>query len=242
MNKLFPAILSLLLIIIFSAVAFGSENESIRVLQNKAYPLNMKLELSVGGGISIADRYSQSIPAGGEIMFHPFDFLALGGFFLYTKSSETSLSKELRKQSLSADEPERTRTKWITGGEVVIYPVYGKFSLFSEIAFNYHIYLGGGGGVGNIVVTNYANDAEKSYGTKPVYTFAGGVQTHLARLGEKKNKYIDLKIEGRYFGYTVDADKEWLDAEIAKGRPADAISNSAQHRLVLTMAYLSFLF
>ncbi len=242
MNKLYPAILSLLLIVILSATAFAGENESIRALQNKAYPLNMKLELSLGGGISIADRYSQSIPAGGEIIFHPFDFLSLGGFFLYTKSSETSLSKELRKQSLSADEPERTRTKWITGGEILIYPIYGKFSLFSEIAFNYHIYIGGGGGVGNIVVTNYSNDTEKSYGTKPVYTIAGGVQTHLFRFGEKKNKYLDFKVEGRYFGYTVDADKEWLDAEIAKGRPSDAISNSAQHRLVLTMAYLSFLF
>ncbi len=242
MKKFIPAILSLVVIMMFSANAFTGENESISVLQKKAYPLNMKLELSIGGGISVADRYSQSIPAGGELFFHPFDFISLGGFFFYTLSSETSLSKELRKQSLSADEPERTRTKWLTGGEILIYPIYGKFSLFSEIAFNYHIYFGGGGGVANIIVTNYANDAEKGYGTKPVYTFAGGVQTHLARLGEKKNKYIDLKIEGRYFGYTVDADKEWFNAEIEKGRPADSISNSAQHRLVLTMAYLSFLF
>lgn len=242
MKRLYSAILVFLLILMVSTIAFGGENESIRVLQKKAYPLNMKLEIGAGGGISVADRYTQAIPFGGELLFHPFDFLSLGGFFLYTKSSETSLSKELRKQSLSADEPERTRTKWLAGGEIMLYPIYGKFSLFSEVAFNYHIYLGGGGGVANIIVSNYTNDTEKSYGTKPVYTIAGGVQTHLFRFGEKKNKYIDLKIEGRYFGYTVDADKEWLDAEVAKGRPADAISNSAQHRLVLTMAYLSLLF
>ncbi len=242
MYRLYIAIISTVILVIFSLTAFASENERIRVLQNKAYPLDMKFELSLGGGMSIADRYSQAIPAGGEVIFHPFDSLSLGGFFLYTKSSETSLSKELRNQSLSADEPERTRTKWLTGGEIIIYPIYGKFSLFSQIAFNYHIYLGGGGGVGSIVVTNYSNNKEKSYGTKPVYTFAGGVQTHLVRFGEKKNKYIDFKIEGRYFGYTVDADKEWFDAEITKGRQADSISNSAQHRLVLSMAYLSFLF
>ncbi|MGC8928091.1 MAG: hypothetical protein ACP5QK_09220 [Myxococcota bacterium] len=242
MKRFYSAVLILLIIMMISTIASGSENESIRVLQKKAYPMAMKLELSAGGGISIADRYTQAIPAGGELIFHPFDFLSLGGFFLYTKSSETSLSKELRKQSLSADEPERTRTKWLTGGEIILYPIYGKFSLFSEISFNYHIYLSGGGGVANIIVDNYTNNSEKSYGTKPVYTFAGGVQTHLFRFGEKKNRYVDFKIEGRYFGYSVDADKEWLDAEVAKGRPVDAISNSAQHRLVLTMAYLSLLF
>lgn len=230
-------------VVIFSSANISAgENEAIRVLQKKAYPLNMKFELSVGGGISVADRYTQAIPAGGEIFFHPWDFISLGGFFLYTKGSETNLSRELKKQSLSADEPERTRTKWLAGGEIVLYPIYGKFSLFSEIAFNYHVYLAGGGGVASIAVEDYTANKEKSYGTKPVYTFAGGVQTHLFRFGENKNKYVDLKIEGRYFGYTVDADKTWFDAEIAKGRPSDTISNSAQHRLVLSMVYLSILF
>lgn len=242
MKKSLSSFILIILIMMVSVITYGSGNESIRVLQNKVYPLNMKLELSLGGGISIADRYSQAIPAGGELLFHPVDFLSLGGFFLYTKSSETNLSKELKRQSLSADEPERTRTKWLTGGEVVIYPIYGKFSLFSLVAFNYHFYLSGGGGVGNIIVTNYANNAEKSYGTKPVYTMSGGLQTHLARFGENKNRYIDLKLEGRYFGYSVDADKEWLDQEIAKGRSSDTISNSAQHRLLLFMGYLSILF
>lgn len=228
--------------VLLSTSVSAKENERIQVLQKKAYPLNMKFELSLGGGISVADRYTNAIPAGGEIYFHPWDFMAIGGLFLYTKSAETNLSKELKKQSLSADEPERTRTKWIAGGEIVIYPIYGKFSLLSEIAFNYHIYLSGGGGVGSITVDDYATNKEKSYGTKPVYTFAGGVQTHLFRFGENKNRYVDYKIEGRYFGYTVDADKTWLDAEIAKGRSSDAISNSSQHRLVLYMAYISILF
>lgn len=241
--KRFYLIAILGIVVIFSSTNISAgENEAIRVLQKKAYPLNMKLELSAGGGISIADRYTQSIPAGGEVFFHPWDFISLGGFFLYTKSSETKLSEELKKQSLSADEPERTRTKWLAGGEIVLYPIYGKFSLFSEIAFNYHVYLAGGGGVGSIAVDSYTTNKEKSYGTKPVYTFAGGVQTHLFRFGENKNKYVDLKIEGRYFGYTVDADKEWLEAEVAKGRPSETISNSSQHRLVLSMAYLSILF
>jgi len=243
MKRFYLAGLLIVLMMFLSLSLYGSENESIRALQKKAYPLDMKFELSLGGGMSIADRYTQSIPAGGEILFHPFDFLSIGGFFLYTKSSETNLSKELKKQSLSADEPERTRTKWLGGGEIVLYPIYGKFSLFSEIAFNYHIYLSGGGGVANIIVDDYTqNNAEKSYGTKPVYTFAGGVQTHLLRFGANKNKYIDLKIEGRYFGYTVDANKDWLNSEIDKGRTADSISNSSQHRLVLSMAYLSILF
>jgi outer membrane beta-barrel protein len=242
MKRFSIVILMISLMMLISTSLFGGDNERISVLQKKAYPLNMKFELGIGGGMSVADRYTQAIPAGGELIFHPFDFLSIGGLFLYTKSSETNLSKELKKQSVSADEPERTRTKWLGAGEIILYPIYGKFSLFSEIAFNYHIYLSGGGGVANIVVDNYTTNAEKSYGTKPVYTFAGGVQTHLFRFGANKDKYVDLKIEGRYFGYSVDADPDWLGAEVQKGRSIDTISNSSQHRLVLSMAYLSILF
>ncbi|MCX7944686.1 MAG: hypothetical protein N2746_09290 [Deltaproteobacteria bacterium] len=240
MNRFCFTFLCLLITVGGIGYIYGSENESIKVLQKKAFPLDMKLEVGFGGGISVADRYSQSlVPAAGKLIFHPFDFLGLGGFFLYTMSSETNLSKELRKMGMAAHEPERTRTKWLTGGELVVYPIYGKLSLFSEAAFNYHIYLSGGGGVGNIVATNYQNDTERSYGTKPVYTLAGGMQLHLFKFGEKKNKYVDLKFECRYFGYTVKADESWFEGEKNKPEPP---SNSAQHRLVLSMAYLSFLF
>lgn len=239
MNRFNVIVVGLVMIIMVSSSLMAGENESIRVLQNKVYPLNMKFQLSGGGGMSVADRYSQAIPFGGEVMFHPLDFLSIGGFFLYTKSSETSLLKKLNEKNQSPPEPERTRTKWLTGGELAIYPIYGKFSILSEIAFNYHIYLSGGGGVGNIVVTDL-DRTEKSYGTQPVYTISGGAQIHLLRFGEQKNKYLDLKVEGRYFGYTVKS-KQDVSNQPSNSSEAD-ISNSAQHRLVLSMLYLSFLF
>jgi|GEM_PF-1961417 len=253
MKRFSLTILMISLMMLISTSLFGGDNERINVLQKKAYPLNMKFELGIGGGMSVADRYTKAIPAGGELIFHPFDFLSIGGLFLYTWSSETSILEDLSKLNHTVFEPERTRTKWLAAGEVILYPIYGKLSLFSEIAFNYHIYLSGGGGVADIVVTNYANgNKDKSYGTQPVYTFAGGVQTHLLRFGANKDKYIDLKIECRYFGYTVDTDKSLLDtSECDKMSGSEKeqcykkiqeMPNSAQHRLVLSMAYLSILF
>jgi hypothetical protein len=58
MKRFSLTILMISLMMLISTSLFGGDNERISVLQKKAYPLNMKFELGIGGGMSVADRYT----------------------------------------------------------------------------------------------------------------------------------------------------------------------------------------
>lgn len=144
------------------------------LIQNKLYPMGMKLELAPLYTFSVNDKYTHHTGFSAALAFHFSDFLGLeisGGYFLNgfgeldgvggwpssLKSGWTNLTQAVNTYTHSRDAPDEFRNKPLElpdlffqsaygCASVVFSPFYSKWSIVSELGGSIYIYgLAGGG-------------------------------------------------------------------------------------------------
>jgi outer membrane beta-barrel protein len=198
MKKIVIATAVVMALLSLSFPAFAEENERIHVLQKKLYTLDGKHDITPFFATSINDKYTSHIGGGLSYSYHLFESLALQVDGMYVNGDETSLTKELKELfQKNPIEPQRMQFKYYAGGDVLWYPIYGKFSLVSELALHYNFYFIGGAGV---VGTRVFDPAQGKTVDRDSALFAGnvgaGMQLFIIR-------WLCLKLEFRDIIYTA---------------------------------------
>lgn len=198
MKKIIIATTVVMALLSLSLPVHAEENERIAVLQKKLYTLDGKHDITPFFATSVNDKYTSHLGGGLSYSYHLFESLALQVEGLYVAGSETSLTKELKELfQKNPIEPQRMQMKYFAGGDLVWYPIYGKFSLISEVALHYNFYfIGGAGIVGTRVFDPSLNKERDVDSALFAGNIGGGMQLFII-------KWLSLKLEFRDIIYTA---------------------------------------
>lgn len=154
----------------------------------------LRLQVQLQAAVTLTDEFSQAMFFGGQLMFHPTDWLGFGiwgGFAPF--SLDTSLTDQVTELGQQNDSnvlslPDRTnfpnqigQLKWIAAPQVTFIPLRGKLGIFESLFIDSDFYLFAGAAFVGL----------EERGATSVITLAscgaGGV-TELTSLGAKKEQ------------------------------------------------------
>ena len=151
-------------------------------VQIKSYPLDGKHELTPLFQTSVNDKFTSTTAFGLQYLWHFGEYLGFGADFVYALSSETNLIEVMRKrltvkqlygQPSAPVEPYRRLPMWMTGATVHVNPLYGKWSLASELNLRWDLFIAVGGGVISTAL-GAPIDAEEATGTEDAKVLPAG--------------------------------------------------------------------
>ena len=130
------------------------------VVAARLYPVDQRVHLGASYEMSVIDKYVEHQGVGVNIGYHLDELLQLrfhGGYFmgsarqLLRVAEDKGGSNNECKPAGDAEQyrnclPDTNTMSWIVGGELIVEPFYGKVNFVSEMALNFDIYLGVGGG------------------------------------------------------------------------------------------------
>ncbi len=159
----------------------------IKVVQNKLYKKEMKgLLLPYFGGMPFGDYY-KSMVIGLKADFFITEYMGLQLNFAYDVYAKPSEFMASALKNLSGDPKgvPAAKMEFLTNLDFVFIPLYGKFSLLSEVIAHYDlgIYLGGGVSRYKSVSSSdisYINDKYTSYGENLDPALAGDPWTKIS--------------------------------------------------------------
>jgi hypothetical protein len=122
----------------------------------------MRFQVQLHSSITLQDEYSRPIMLGGQLMFHPTDWLGIGVWGNYSLVQiDTALTDEIADKGQTnevnvlslpraEDFPEQIgHIKWMAAPEIAFIPLRGKLGLFEKLFVDTDLYvLGGVGFVG----------------------------------------------------------------------------------------------
>jgi len=118
----------------------------------------MRLQIQAHAATTLTDEYSQALFAGGQLIFHPLDWLGIGVWGGYAVTNfDTALTDEITTKAESADGgptlslpvaanfPDQVgRLKWMVAPQVSFIPLRGKLGVFESLFIDTDLYLFGG--------------------------------------------------------------------------------------------------
>jgi len=117
----------------------------------------MRFQIQLQTSMTLQDEYSRAILVGGQLMFHPTDWLGIGawgGFAVanldtaltgeVTKKGQTNEVNVLSLPDASAFPDQIGRIKWVGAPEVQFIPLRGKLGLFEKLFVDTDLYVLGG--------------------------------------------------------------------------------------------------
>jgi hypothetical protein len=122
----------------------------------------MRFQIQLHSSITLQDEYSRPIMLGGQLMFHPADWLGIGAWGNFSiVQVDTALTDEISAKGqtnevnvLSLPDAENFadqigRIKWMAAPQIAFIPLRGKLGLFEKLFVDTDLYvLGGVGFVG----------------------------------------------------------------------------------------------
>jgi outer membrane beta-barrel protein len=127
----------------------ADEEETIYAVQQKAYLINQKFEITPMGGIAFTDRFVLTIAVGGSLGYHIAENFALELSGAYMFPDESALTTEILEEGkLTPEIAKLTQLLWNVNLGFQWSPVYGKLQIFGLSLGTFQFYLGAGGGVG----------------------------------------------------------------------------------------------
>ncbi len=236
--SIFAAILGLLLT---GPVGAKSPNESIHVLQKRDYSVKNKLELSLFGGASLADVFTQQYGVGLAIDYHFDEAFALELSWLTCKlpfwddpaanwgTRYTDSLDEVKKDAqLSPSNADLAMLTNYVGLNVQFSPLYGKWSLFNWALGHADFYLTAGGGVaGTEFKDPRAGVGWRNTGTYFVGNFGLGFRIFLER-------WFAIRVEVRDYAFAARVKEDVGDG-------SGTVSTKIRNTVFVTLG-LSFLF
>ncbi|HEX7477998.1 MAG TPA: hypothetical protein VF331_09350 [Polyangiales bacterium] len=159
----------------------------------------MRLQLQAHFSMTLQDQFSRAMMAGGQIMFHPADWLGLGVWASFAvANTDTALTDQIVSKGqtngvnvLSLPNPARFssqigRINYIIAPEVAFIPLRGKLGIFEKLFVDADLYAFGG--VGFVGVDERANvDSTKFQSCKPnAMSNNGGLASEVACLSNSQ--------------------------------------------------------
>jgi len=191
-----------------------------KVVEKRLYPKAMKHELSVYFGIDPMDSYVFGIVEGGRYVFHPVEYLGIQVHGGAVQTFENSDAKYIKKNEYAnAKNFESAQMKWLAGGDLIFYPVYGKFVLLGDVVLHYDA----GINIGAAAVGHKGGDV---YGAPDI-----GLLSNLYL-----TKYLSLRGDLTYYA-VIAKDKRIATGSSSSGTASN--SNMLRSHLMLTVG-LSF--
>jgi outer membrane beta-barrel protein len=134
----------------------------------------MRLQIQLHTAMTLQDEFSRSFLPGGQLMFHPTDWLGIGiwgGFGINIDSALTDqvVAKGQTNQVNVLSLPNRAlfaqqlgRIKWIAAPQVSFIPLRGKLGIFEKLFVDTDFYVFGG--VGIVGIEERADVDSATYG------------------------------------------------------------------------------
>jgi outer membrane beta-barrel protein len=121
-----------------------------KVVQKKLYPKEGKWEINLFFGVNPADSFTLGIVEGLRLSYHIHEYFGVqvvGGYMQSFDRNATSLLTDDSSNGgleIDPDFIKNAELQWMAGADFVFYPVYGKFSLMSDLIAHYDagIYVG----------------------------------------------------------------------------------------------------
>jgi hypothetical protein len=117
----------------------------------------MRFQLQLQGSMTLTDEYSRAVLVGGQLMFHPTDWLGIGAWGGFgVVQIDTSLTEEVIKKGQTNDVnvlslPDASRfdnqighIKWVAAPQVQFIPLRGKLGIFEKLFIDTDMYFLGG--------------------------------------------------------------------------------------------------
>lgn len=130
-----------------------AEDTDPKVVQNRIYKKEHKLELQAFVGTISSDPFLSVRNTGFSFGFHFTESLALNALYWKAYSSKSSSLDRLEQEtgrSANTNDP-----KSFSGGEFAYSPIYGKLSVFGKAILHYDLHFLAGGGVTNTLSGKY---------------------------------------------------------------------------------------
>ena len=118
----------------------------IRVIQPKLFVKGLRLEVTPRGGPILNDPFINTFALGGDLFFHINEWLAVGGFYQQTFTSDSSNTEVLRGAPFSI-EADRSEINRLMFGELQWSPIYNKGSVMGRKVLHYDLYFSAGVGI-----------------------------------------------------------------------------------------------
>jgi outer membrane beta-barrel protein len=187
------------------------------VVWARLFPVDKRFEVSLGFEMSVIDKYATHNGGKLNVIYHFNELLALNVFGGYLVGQANGLLTATLNEGTTCDPgsfknclPDTNIMSWLVGGDFIVEPFYGKLNLVSELALNFDIFMGFGGGVtgregftadtGGGVAQWVADPARA--GVSPFVSAMAGVRVWLWN-------NIALRVEAR--DYTWVGDRPYLD-------------------------------
>ena len=136
----------------------------------------MRFQIQLQSSITLQDEYSRPIMFGGQLMFHPTDWLGIGVWGNYAAIQiDTGLTDEIKEKGQTnevnvvslpraEDFPKQiANIKWMAAPQLAFIPLRGKLGLFEKLFVDTDLYILGG--VGFIGIEERAETDAQCKGT-----------------------------------------------------------------------------
>jgi hypothetical protein len=123
----------------------------------------MRFQIQLQATASLEDEFSRAIITGGQLMFHPTDWLAIGIWGGYTVANiDSALTDEIEDKGqtnavnvLSLPDAKQFSTqigriRWVAAPQVQFIPLRGKLGIFEKLFVDTDFYILGGVGIAGI--------------------------------------------------------------------------------------------
>ena len=117
----------------------------------------MRFQIQLHSSMTLQDEYSRAVMLGGQLMFHPTDWLGIGAWGGFSLAQiDTALTDEVSKKGQTnevnvlslpdagAFSDQLGRIKWVGAPEVQFIPLRGKLGLFEKLFIDTDLYVFGG--------------------------------------------------------------------------------------------------
>ncbi|MEE2836930.1 MAG: outer membrane beta-barrel domain-containing protein [Myxococcota bacterium] len=187
------------------------------VVWARLFPVSERFEVSLGYEMSVIDKYATHQGGKLNLIYHFNELLAANFFggYLYGKANGllmATLNEGTRCDPVSYKNclPDTNVMSWMVGADFIAEPFYGKLNLVSELALNFDIFIGAGGGVtgrqgftadSGSGVQQWVRDPARA-GVSPFVSAMAGVRVWLW-------DNLSLRVEAR--DYTWMGDRPYLE-------------------------------
>ena len=200
------------------------------VVWARLFPTDKRLEVSLGFEMSVIDKYATHNGAKLNVIYHFNELIAANFFGGYLYGQPNGLLQATLNEGTRCDPtsfknclPDTNIMSWVVGADFITEPFYGKLNLVSELALNFDIFIGVGGGVtgregftadSGSGVQQWIRDPARA-GVSPFFTAMAGVRVWLW------NK-LALRVEAR--DYTWMGDRPYLELNQPSLQQSDLIN------------------
>jgi outer membrane beta-barrel protein len=152
-------IISLLFLLSFSAAAYGADVRDEPVLKNRRLYRGARHEITPAVGVTLFDHYQHHVFVGVGYKYFIFDWLGVGGEFLYAAPVLTSLGNDVKSEYSkpgTENDPNFGTTvtsshiQFMANAVIELTPLSGKAMILSQVPFAYDFHVMGGAGFVNV--------------------------------------------------------------------------------------------